>query len=321
MKAWIGVDIGGTNIKIAAVDATGSVLSRGVVETRSNERPEGAFRLIHDAARHLAGRHSVQGAGIGCAGLIDSTHGVLRESPNLPAWRGAPLMRIARSHFRLPIALENDATSAAFGESFVRGERGRDLVFITLGTGVGGGIVADGRVVRGVTGYGGEIGHMTVEPDGPRCRCGSRGCLEAYAGTYGIVRSAREAARSRRSRRSPLSRRLARSRSVGAREILDAARRGDPVGREAARSAGEHLGIALASVLNLLNPSALVIGGGVAGGFDVLEPHVRRMIARYAFADPARVARLEHSRLGNDAAVVGAAMLARLDDRPAGKTR
>lgn len=304
---WIGVDIGGTNIKIATVDDRGRVVARGVVETRPGDGAPRAFKRIHDAARYLAGRERIHGVGIGCAGLIDATRGVLRVSPNLPAWRNAPLGRIARLHFRLPVAIENDATSAAFGESFVRGERGRDLVFITLGTGVGGGIVADGRVVRGVNGYGGEIGHMTVDPNGPRCNCGARGCLEAYAGSYGILNAAQAAARARGWKRAH---RLS-GRGVSARDVLDAARRGDSVGREAARVAGEHLGVAIASMLNVLNPSAVVVGGGIAGGFDVLEPYVKRAVARYAFAETARAARIETSRLGNDAALVGAAMLAR----------
>jgi len=317
LSAWIGIDIGGTNIKIATVSPTGKVLARGVVETRASEGPAPAFQRIHEAARYLAGSQSVAGVGIGCAGLIDAGRGILRVSPNMPAWRGANLGRIARAHFRLPIHLENDATAAAFGESFVRGTRGRDLVFITLGTGVGGGIVADGRVIRGVSGFGGEIGHMTVDPDGPPCRCGSHGCLEAYAGSYGIVRAARDAAEARGWKRAhKLS-----GKAVTARDVLDAARRGDSVGRAAAREAGEHLGIAVASILNVLNPSAVVIGGGVAGSFDVLAPHVRRMIARHAFADTARAARIERSRLGNDAALVGAAMLARSSTRPVRKSR
>lgn len=305
---WIGVDIGGTNIKIATVDDRGRVVTRGVVETRAGDGAPSAFQRIHDAARYIAGRERIHGVGIGCAGLIDAKRGVLRVSPNLPKWRNAALGRIARSHFRLPVVLENDATSAAFGESFVRGERGRDLVFITLGTGVGGGIVSDGRVVRGVSGFGGEIGHMTVDPNGPRCKCGSNGCLEAYAGSYGIVSAAQAAARARGWKRAH---RLS-ARGVTARDVLDAARRGDSVGRDAARVAGEHLGLAIASILNLLNPSAVVIGGGISGGFDVLQPHVSRAVARYAFDETRRAARIEPSRLGNDAALVGAAMLARL---------
>lgn len=317
MSAWIGIDIGGTNIKIASVSPTGEVLARGIVETHASEGPAPAFKRIHDAARSLAGTRAISGVGIGCAGLIDQSRGILRESPNLPAWRGLQLMKLARAHFRLPIVLENDANAAAFGESFARGTRGRDLVFITLGTGVGGGIVTEGRLVRGVSGFGGEIGHMTVDPKGPECKCGSRGCLEAYAGSYGIVRAARDAARARSWKRAH---RLTRP-GIEARDVLDAARRGDAVGRAAAREAGEHLGIALASILNILNPSAIVFGGGIAGSFDVLEPHVRRMIARYAFAVTASAARLELSSLGNDAAVVGAAMLARSSTRPSRKSR
>jgi glucokinase len=304
MSRTIGIDIGGTNIKIAAVTRSGRVVARGVIETGAREGAARSFRRIHDAARHLAGSEAVTAVGIGCAGLIDVRRGILRSSPNLKAWQGSPLARIARRHFSVPIVVENDATSAAYGESFARGRRGRDLVFITLGTGVGGGIVADGAVVRGVSGFGGEIGHMSVDPDGRLCRCGSRGCLEAYAGSYGIERTARLLLS--KHRRGLLS-----TGRLSARRVLDAARRGDPVGREAARITGEHLGVAIAILLNTLNPSTVVIGGGIGGGFDVLSPHVRRAARRHAFRETFVAARIERSRLGNDAALVGAAMLAR----------
>jgi len=156
----LGVDIGGTNIKIAAVTRSGRVLARGVIETRPGDGAAQAFRRIHAAARTLAAGRGVTAVGIGCAGLIDAGRGVLRTSPNLAGWDGIPLAALARRYFSVPVGIENDATSAAFGESFVRGARGQNLVAITLGTGVGGGIVADGRVLRGVSGFGGEIGHM-----------------------------------------------------------------------------------------------------------------------------------------------------------------
>jgi glucokinase len=306
----LGVDIGGTNIKIAAVAPGGRVLARGVIETIAAEGPARAFRRIHAAARTLAGASGVAAVGIGCAGLIDGRSGILRTSPNLPAWEGAPLARLARRYFSVPVAIENDATCAAFGESFVRGARGRNLVAITLGTGVGGGIVVDGRIVRGVSGFGGEIGHMTVDPAGPRCRCGARGCLEAYAGSYGIVAAARRAMHARGKKRGAMGR-------ATARDVLDAARAGDPACRAAVREAGEHLGIAIASILDILNPSVVVIAGGIAGSFDVLEPHVRRAVLAHAFRQTAADAAIERSRLGNDAAVIGAAMLARALVRPA----
>jgi predicted NBD/HSP70 family sugar kinase len=159
--------------------------------------------------------------------------------------------------------------------------------------------------VRGATGFGGEVGHLTVDPDGPRCRCGSRGCLEAYAGSYGIVRLMRAALRRRGrawdSRRGPLS----------ARAVMDAARRGDAAARDAVRDAGEHLGIAVSSLVDVLNPSVVVVAGGIAGAFDLLEPHVRRTLPRHTFREAIAAVTIERSRLGNDAAVVGAAMLAR----------
>jgi len=301
VSTLLGVDIGGTNIKIAAVSPGGRVLARGLIDTPADEGPARAFRAIHAAARTLAGTTGVAAVGIGCAGLIDARRGVLRESPNLPAWAGAPLAALARRYFSVPVTLENDATSAAFGESFVRGARGKNLVAITLGTGVGGGIVVDGSIVRGVSGFGGEIGHMTVDPNGPRCRCGSRGCLEAYAGSYGIVAAARRAARARAGVRRP---------PATARAVLDAARAGDAVCKRAVRDVGEHLGIAVASVLDVLNPSVVVLAGGIAAAFDLLEPHLKRAVAAHAFAQTAADAAIERSRLGNDAAVVGVALLA-----------
>jgi glucokinase len=305
MSRYIGIDIGGTNVKIATVSASGRVLARGVIETGAREGAARSFRRIHDAARHLAGRDRIAAVGIGCAGLIDVRRGVLHSSPNLKAWQGAPIARIAGRHFGVPIVVENDATSAAYGESFVRGSRGRDLVFITLGTGVGGGIIAGGAVVRGVSGFGGEIGHLNVDRGGALCRCGARGCLEAYAGSYGIVRTARSLLAKRRRGL------LAGAGKLTAWRVLDAARRGDAVGRETARITGEHLGLAIAILVNTLNPSAVVIGGGIAGSLEVLAPHARRTARRYAFRETVAAARIERSRLGNDAALVGAAMLAR----------
>jgi glucokinase len=303
MKLYLGIDIGGTNIKIATVSGTGAVTGRGLVETRESEGAAHAFVRVHAAARAL-GPDGVEAVGIGCAGLVDERRGVLTASPNLPAWQGAALARLASKHFSVPILIQNDATCAAYGESVARGTAGRNLVLIALGTGVGGGIVADGHVVRGVSGFGGEIGHMVVDANGPRCRCGSRGCLEAYAGSYGIVRTAKA---------------LRRARARGSRDtagltpwrVFEAARAGEAWARETVRVAGEHLGIAVAILLNTLNPSVVVIGGGVAGGFDALEPHMRRAVARHAFRETIVAARIERARLGNDAGVVGAAMLVR----------
>jgi glucokinase len=190
MKQFLGIDIGGTNIKMGAVAADGTVVTRGLVETRPQEGAARALERAHVAARTLA-PDGIEGVGIGCAGLVDDRRGVLVTSPNLKGWAGARLARLASSHFSVPVVIQNDANCAAYGESMVRGARGRNLVLVTLGTGVGGGIIVDGRLARGETGFGGEIGHITVDPGGPRCHCGRRGCLEAFVGSYAIKRTAR----------------------------------------------------------------------------------------------------------------------------------
>jgi glucokinase len=299
MKQFLGIDIGGTNIKIAAVAEDGTVVRRGLIETLAGQGPSRAFTRVHSAAQSLA-PDGVNGVGIGCAGLVDEGRGTLTASPNLKKWERAPLARLASSHFSVPVLIQNDATCAAYGESIVRGARGRDLVLITLGTGVGGGIVMNGHIVRGVSGFGGEIGHMTVDPDGPLCHCGSHGCLEAFAGSYAIVRAARERLRGRR-----------RPETLTSFAVFKAAGDGEPWARETIRVAGERLGIAIAILLNTLNPATIVIGGGVSAGFRLLEPHVKRMVKRHAFKETIRAARIERARLGNDAGVVGAAMLVR----------
>lgn len=313
MKPFLGIDIGGTNIKLATVSPTAKVVERGLVETRAPEGAARAFARMHAAARAL-GPDGIEGVGIGCAGLFDERRGVLTASPNLKAWQGTKLAALASKHFSVPILIQNDATCAAYGESVVRGPRGKNLVLITLGTGVGGGIVMDGRIVRGVSGFGGEIGHIVVDAKGPKCHCGRHGCLEAYAGAYGIVRIATEFRRVSRKRTA------GRDEKLTAFRVFERARAGDLWARSTIRIAGEQLGVAVAILLNALNPAVVVIGGGVSAGFAALEPHIRRSAGRHAFRETMGAARIEHARLGNDAGMVGAAMLVR-DTRPARRAR
>jgi glucokinase len=320
LKAYLGIDIGGTNVKIAVVGRTGRVFARGVIDTESADGPRKTFRRIEAASRSLValGRGvEVVAAGVGCAGLIDPVKGRLHSSPNLPAWENTPLKRIAERVFGVYTIVDNDANGAAYGEFRLGACRGvRHLVFITLGTGVGGGVVTDGRLLRGAANYAAEVGHTTISMDGPRCRCGNRGCLEAYVGTYGIVRSARELLRERKSLvlRSWIEKD---GRRLTPQLVFEAARRRDAVANAVVRSVGNHLGVGVASLVNIFNPEAVVLGGGVAGSFDALRPHVERTVRRRAFAEPARIARVVPSVLGNDATAVGAAMLAMnsLDDR------
>lgn len=320
MKAYLGIDIGGTNVKIAVVGRSGKVLARGVIDTNPAEGPNKTFRRIGAASRSLISlRRGVEvlAAGVGCAGLIDTDKGRLSSSPNLPAWENTPLRRIAERAFGVYTIVDNDANGAAYGEFCLGAFKGvRHLVFITLGTGVGGGVVTDGRLLRGSANYAAELGHTAISVDGPKCRCGSRGCLEAYVGTYGIVRSAREALRERKSR--VLKGWIEKDgRRLTPQLVFEAARRRDAVASAVVRDVGKHLGVGIASLVNIFNPEVVVLGGGVSGSFDVLKPYIERTVHRRAFAESARISRIAPSVLGNDATAVGAAMLAMksLDER------
>jgi glucokinase len=311
VSVTVGVDVGGTNIKMASVSPTGRVLARGILDTVPADGPKAAMERVAAALPTVVGRRTIDAVGVGCAGLIDPRRGHVLASPNLKQWENSPLARIARRVFGVYTIVENDATSAAYGEYRCGDNRGcRHLVFITLGTGVGGGVISDGRVIRGAAGYGGEVGHITVDPGGPRCRCGNRGCLEAHAGSYGLARRVRELLKEKRSRH--LSRWIeVERRRPTPRLIMEAARRGDSVARHVVREMGEHLGVAVATLVNLFNPEVVVIGGGVSGSLDLISPHIERVVARRAFAESAAMARIERSALGNDATAVGAAMFAR----------
>jgi len=316
LNVFLGIDIGGTNVKIAVVGKSGKVHTRGAIDTVPAEGPRKTFTRIAAAATALARFRKdavVAAAGVGCAGLIDPVGGRLFSSPNLPAWQNSPLKRIAERSLGVYTIVDNDANAAAYGEFRAGACRGvKNLVFITLGTGVGGGVIADGRLLRGAANHAAEIGHTAVSVDGPRCRCGNRGCLEAYVGTYGLARMAKErieempgglldrigGAGGRRTRLTP-------------RMIFDAARRRDPAAKAVVKEAGRYLGVGIATLVNLFNPEAVVVGGGVAASFELLRPYVERTVRRRAFAESARVVKIVPSDLGNDATAVGAAMLAK----------
>ncbi len=310
MKSYLGIDIGGTNVKIAVVGHSGRIRARGVIDTNPSEGPRRTFRRIETAANAMISGIGVTGVGVGCAGLIDPVRGRLYSSPNLPGWENSPLKRIADRAFGVYTLVDNDANSAAYGEFRLGASRGaRHMVFVTLGTGVGGGIIVDGELLRGQANFAAELGHTTIDPNGPRCRCGNRGCLEAYVGSYGLVRSARDMLRRKNSR--VLRRWVEEKKRLTPQLIFEAARRGDAAATAVTKMAGQQLGVSIASLVNIFNPKVVVLGGGVAGSFDILLPHMERTVRRRAFPESARMVQIVHSVLGNDATAAGAAMLAR----------
>lgn len=307
---FAGIDIGGTNIKLALTDSSGRVIASRSIPTDAAKGPRDAFDRIAAALGDLAAKREVRAAGVACAGLFNRKTGRLHSSPNLPAWRNAPLERIARSRLGVYTVVDNDANAAAYGEYFRGCGRGRGtLICITLGTGVGGGIVIDGRPLRGSRNFAGEIGHATICETGPRCRCGSRGCLEAYLGAYALVRETRSKLRRGKSRY--LSRWVEEGCRLTPKLIADAAARGDRAAREVFEEAGAHLGTALANLINIFNPDLIAIGGGVAQGFHLMRPRIEEEVRRRAFPESRRAARIVRARLGTEAAAVGAALLSR----------
>jgi glucokinase len=304
----IGIDVGGTKINAFRVGRDGTVHDRRTVPTPA-EDPEAAVRSMIDVSRELV-TDDVVAVGAGVAGLIDAVEGVLRFSPNV-SWRDLPVAARLRDALGLPCQLDNDANVAAWGEwRFGAGRGYRHMLLVTLGTGIGGGIVAGRRLFRGAHGFGGEIGHIIVEPGGPLCGCGNRGCWEQVASGHAIGRLGRQAAREH-----PGS--LLAERAGGDPEavtgvlVTGAARDGDPVAIGVLNEVGRRLGEGIAGLINVLDPQVVVVGGGaVEAGEQLLDP-ARETCAQAVEGPEYRPAvPIVAAVLGNDAGAIGAASLA-----------
>ncbi len=297
----VGVDLGGTNLRVAAVGPGGEVglLERG--ETSAREGPGPVIDRILAAAGRIrasaeAAGSAVRGVALGAPGIIEARTGTVVSSPNLPGWSDVPLLARIEEAAGLPVLVENDANAAAFGESWIgAGSGAASVVLVTLGTGVGGGLVMGGELWRGADGMAGEIGHMTVEPGGRPCACGNAGCLEPYASATGISSRYGELAGD--------------ARAVAASEVHRLARDGEPNARQCFREAGRALGIAFASLVNLLNPELIVVGGGVMPAWDSFIPAADQELRRRAFAAPAERVKIVPAALGDLAGLAGAAGL------------
>jgi glucokinase len=232
--------------------------------------------------------------------------GVVMKAPNVPSLDGFRLAAALESELQWPAVLENDANAAAVGEMWKGAGRGRrTIICVTLGTGVGGGIIIDGKLWRGIDGSAGEIGHIGVEPfGGVACTCGSRGCLEVYASATAIVRMTREARP--RYPNSPLHT----SEGLTAKSVYESGIKGDELALEVFRRMGLYLGVGLASLINVLNPEMIVVGGGVADGWSLFIQHVREQVAARAFPVPAGRAEIVQAERGDDAGLLGAAHIA-----------
>ena len=314
-KYNIGVDIGGTNVKIALVDEKGYIAYSNSVPTRAEMGYEytiqNIINTIKDSLKESNNDISnIGGIGFGLPGQIDSINGIVRLLPNIPGWVEVPLAKIVSDEFKVPVKLDNDVRVATLGElNFGAGKGCKNLICITVGTGVGSGIVLNGQLVRGASLTAGEIGHVVVERNNGRiCGCGSTGCLEAYASGPSIVQMAKEYMMGGKSTKF---KEIAAGNEVTPFMVFEAAKQGDAVAKRIFTIAGEYLGIALVSVVNLLNPEKIIVGGGVGQAGDLLLDPVRKLIKERCIALSAQAVQIVQAELGESAGVVGASMLTR----------
>ena len=302
----LATDLGGTNLRMAAIDRVGTILHRTKYETPKAERADEIVRVVLTAAddcrRATEKTGTIIAVGAAVPATINAPEGTILKAPNIPALDNFRFSAAVADKLNLPVILENDANAAAIGEHWFGASRGfESSICVTLGTGVGGGIILNGRVLRGADGTAGEIGHICVEPFGAPCGCGSRGCVEQYSSATAIVRITREL-------ENQYPRSILRNKaSCTSLDVYEAGQTGDELALEVFRRMGFYLGVALADLVNVLNPDAIVIGGGAAAGWDLFVDHVREQIDARAFREPALRAKLVRAALGDDAGILGAA--------------
>lgn len=307
----IAADLGGTNLRVATIDRQGRIHERTKQQTPKAEKASEIVRAIVVAARECERRSLERGAQIRALsvvvpGTVQVENGVVTKAPNVPSIDGFRLGAALQSELQWPAVLENDANAATVGEMWKGAGQGRaSIICMTLGTGVGGGIILDGKLWRGVDGSAGELGHVGVEPfGGVACTCGSRGCLEVFASATAIVRMTREARP--RYPNSPLHT----SEELTAKSVYERGLEGDELALEVFRRMGIYLGVGLANLINIFNPEMIVLGGGVADGWDLFSAHVNEQIRERAFPIPARRAEIVRAACGDDAGLLGAAHIA-----------
>jgi len=313
---FLGVDTGGTGVKFVVTDAAGDIRISGEVPTDPDSITSSMQRLkvaVSDALGGEPGLPRLAALGMACAGIVNPTTGMLGRSPNLSGWEDRNLAEDISTVFEnIPLALVNDVNGALFGEFRQGAGRGcRNLVMIALGTGVGGGVILQGELVVGTHSGAGEIGHMVLDPAGPPCNCGGRGCLEAWAGSTGLLRRAREVA-GEENPKSALARLVSsRGKALNTLNLAELARQGDSSAVEIFSDAGKMLGQAIGNIVNLLDPDRIIIGGGVAQAGDLILDPCRATVPGLVLARESKNIPVVTAELGPLAAAVGSACLAR----------
>jgi len=304
---YIGVDLGGTNIKAGSVSENGRILNDVQIATEADQGVDHVLDRMVQAVQEVADGTAIGGVGIGIPGQINVEQGLCHFAPNLPGWNEISVTPVLKEKLNCPVLLDNDANVAAVGEfAYGAGKGSRHMLMVTLGTGVGGGLVLNGEIFRGARDLAGEFGHMTVHYDGYTCSCGRKGCIEEYASIRGIVRMVQEKLD------AGIESSLRDVKRLTPREIYHDAVNGDALAIEAFQQAGDFLGVALADIANLLNIERIVVGGGVANAGNFILDAARKRVQKDALPVAAESVEIVKAELGNSAGLVGAAYLARL---------
>ncbi|MER9742216.1 ROK family protein [Mesorhizobium sp. M0187] len=315
-KLALAFDLGGTALRGALVESDGRIVAHASAPTLAGAGSEAVIGQIVALAGTLLKEHpqaNVAGIGVGAPGPLDPKAGIVIAPPTLAGWHDVPLIDILGRHFGLPVRLENDANAAALGEwRFGAGRGSGSLVFVTVSTGIGGGVVADGHIYHGRRGLAAEIGHMTITGEGDRCFCGAIGCFEAVASGTAL---GRRATRLTAPGDGSLLRRLSNDGDVSARHVVEAAKAGDANALDLIEAEAQWLGIGFTNVLHLYSPDLIVMGGGLSNGFDLLAPSIRAVIQQRAM--PAyRDVPIVQAELGDRAGLIGAASLILWEGEP-----
>jgi len=314
MRYLIGIDIGGTNIKLALMDTRAHIKAKGIFSTAAFKGKDALInelvrQLLQLLSKHSLSKKDLIGVGIGAPGIVDVRTGTVHSLTNIPNWREVALGDILKVRLGVPVFVDNDVNVMALGElKFGAGSGACNMLCITLGTGVGGGLILEGSLYRGSSYAAGEFGHVPIGIDGPKCNCGGKACVEAYVGNSYIVRDV--IAKIKRGQKTLIKKLVGGNLAKITPETIDmAADRGDKFAKSVWVNVGSKVGIGLAGVVNLLNIEKIVIGGGVAEAGKVLFDSIRETIKARAMKLSAKTVRVVRAKLGYDAGVIGAATL------------
>ncbi len=314
MKYGIGVDIGGTKISVILGTERGKILQRRQIKTKKYAGKKACMEALSQAITEMVKasklrRNQILGIGIGLPGAVNSQKGIVPKSPNMQGWAGLPIRKILKRTTGFSVSMTNDANAAVMAEKiFGQGKRAENLIYMTVSTGVGGGIIVNGHLLEGSNYVGGEIGHMVIKAGGNKCGCGQRGCLEAYASGVSIAKHVKKELK-----KKPLKKHLKKFNAKGqisAKEIGEAAIKGNTLAIAAYRRAGYYLGVGIGNLLNVLNPEMVILGGGVFKSAP--KGHWKATMAsckKHAWPESLKLTKIVRTKLGDDVGNLGALAL------------